>query len=126
MNLLSGAAAMFGELLNPVFVAGRLVRHEESYDRGQLRRESRGADCRVQVDSATEKMRGTEGFTATDQAIYILSAGLDDAVESNAKVEVLEGPYKGDTYRLAVPIDRDPAGAYWLCRGVKEKQVANG
>jgi hypothetical protein len=126
MNLINGAAAMFGELLTPMYAAARLVRHDETYDRGQLRREARGTDCRAQVDRATEKMMNAEGYTATDQGIYILSAGLEGGVESNAKLEILEGPYQGDVYRLALPIDRDPAGAYWLCRGVKEKQAPNG
>jgi hypothetical protein len=36
-------------------------------------------------------------------------------------VEVLAGEYAGTVWRIGAPVDRDPAAAYWLCRGTLGK-----
>lgn len=127
MNMLAGGvAALFAELLNPVFLPATLTVQAETYERGKLQRTPTPYACRAQVDRCTERMVATEGYTATDRGIYILADGLDVKVETGHLVEILEGPYAGSVYRLASPIDRDPAAAYWLCRGVEEKGAPGG
>jgi hypothetical protein len=122
-----GAAALFGELLSPIYLPATLRRFDNSYDeKGTLQRGGGPRSCRVQVDRATERMADTEGYTSTDRAIYVLAASLegDEPVDTNHEIEVLSGKYAGAVYRLAAPIDRDPACAYWLCRGVEQKAAA--
>ncbi len=71
--------------------------------------------CSVQVDSVTERMRQTPGYTEKDMALFILAATLDGEMDTDGRVEVLEGPHTGI---WAVDMaDRDPAGVYWQCRG---------
>lgn len=125
MTLLGGdAAALFGELFSGEYVAGTLQRNADTYDaRGNLTRGGSPIACRVQVDRVTERMTRDEGYTATDQAVYVLAkpgGGLPDvnALDTGAEITVGGGPYAGQRYKVGSPIERDPAGAYWLCRGV--------
>lgn len=125
--LSGGVAALFGELLGPIYLPATLRRVGNTYDtQGTLRRNGAARACRAQVDRATERMVATEGYTATDRGIYILAASLegDEPVDTDHEIEMLEGEYAGGIYRLASPIDRDPACAYWLCRGVAKKAAA--
>lgn len=132
MTLLGGdAAALFGELLADEYVAATLRRNQDDYDnRGNLTRGGAPVDCRVQVERATERMVQAEGYTAGDVAVYVLAkpAGLPaiDTLDTNCEITVLAGPYAGNTYKLGSPIDRDPAAAYWLCRGTAAKASGNG
>lgn len=126
MTLLGGdAAALFGELLAGEYVPATLRANADAYDdRGNITRGGAAVDCRVQVDRATEAMRQAEGYTASDQAVFVLAmpgGGLPDidALDTNHEITVTAGPYAGKTYKVGAPIDRDPAGAYWLCRGVE-------
>lgn len=124
--LSGGAAALFGELLTPLYLPARLSRQSETYTRGgALRRGAEPEDCLAQVDRATERMVNTEGYTATDRAIYILATSLEGGMDTDCTIEILEGPYAGKVFAIASPVDRDPACAYWLCRGVAKK-TANG
>lgn len=133
MTLLGGdAAALFGELLAGEYLPGTLRANVDAYDdRGNITRGGGPVDCRVQVERATEAMRQAEGYTANDRAVFVLAqpgGGLPaiDALDSNHEITVLAGPYAGKTYKVGAPIDRDPVGAYWLCRGVETKGSANG
>lgn len=133
MGLLTGGAAgLFGEILGPLYVDARLRRLGTTYgEGGKLRRTSVPLDCLVQIDRCTERMAGTEGYTDTDQAIYILSAPpapLESPgdVNTDCEVEVLAGPYAGAVFKLASPIDRDPGAAYWLARGTRAKGTTGG
>lgn len=120
--LAGGAAALFGELLGGSYLPARLTRQTDTYaPGGKLQRSSAPGECLAQVDRCTERMVQAEGYTATDRAIYILAASFEGEVDTDGKIEVLEGPYAGAVFRLASPIDRDPACAYWLCRGVEDK-----
>lgn len=125
MSLLGDdGAALFGDIFYPEYLAATLGTGDLAYDNeGRITRSSDPIDCRVQVDRATERMERAEGFTITDQAIYILAqpGGSYPAialVESGYVVTVNEGPFAGSKFKIAPPIDRDPAGAYWLCRAV--------
>lgn len=120
-----GAARLFGELLSPLYLPAVLRRQGNTYDEGgKLRRGGEPADCLVQVDRCTERMVATEGYTDTDQAIYILASSLEGGVDTDCEVTPAKGPYAGVTFKLAAPIDRDPATAYHLARGVLKKQKA--
>lgn len=133
MTLLGGdAAALFGELLGDEYLAATLHKGTLTYDdEGDVTRASAPTDCRVQVERATERMIAADGYAETDRAIYVLAqpgGGLDPitALDSDHEITVTEGPYAGQTYKVSSPIDRDPAGAYWLCRGVESKGADNG
>lgn len=126
MTLLGGdAAALFGELLAGEYLPGTLRTVTDVYDaQGNLVRQTADTPCRVQVERATERMLASEGYTATDRAIYVLAepgGGLPtvNALDTSAQIIVEAGPYAGSVYKVSSPVDRDPAGAYWLCRAVK-------
>lgn len=125
MTLLGGGvAALFGEILAPVFLPAVLTTQEATYaPGGRLQRTPTLYSCRAQVDRCTERMVAADGYTTTDRAIYILASGLEAKVETGHLIEISEGPYAGSHWRLASPIERDAAAAYWLCRGVEEKQA---
>lgn len=71
--------------------------------------------CSVQVDKVTERMRNIAGYTDKDVALFVLAATLDGSMDTDAKVEVTEGPHAG-TYAVDW-VDRDPVAIYWECRG---------
>lgn len=119
MTLLSGgAAALFGELLSPLYLDATCTRQATTYDqRGGIRRAADPLPCRVQVNRCTERMVQTEGYTSSDRAIYVLASSLAGDLDTDCELAVLEGPDAGTTWRVADPITRDPGAAYWLCRG---------
>jgi len=125
--LAGGAAALFGEILAPLYLPAVLRRLGNTYDEGgKLRRGGAPANCLVQIDRCSERMVATEGYTDTDQAIYILASSLEGTVDTDCEVTPSAGPYAGVAFKLASPIDRDPATAYHLARGVRKKQAAPG
>ncbi len=123
MKLLAGgAAALFGEILGGSFLAGRIWSGDLTYAAdGSLTRAEEGAACLVQVDSATEEMISAEGYTTSDRALYVLRSSYAGEFNSDCEIAVDEGPYAGTRWKVASPIDGDPAAAYWLCRGVLQK-----
>lgn len=122
-----GVARLFGELLSPLFLPAIVTAQGTNYAAGgRLQRTPSRRTCRAQVDRCTERMVATEGYTDTDQAIYILADTLEGGVDTDCSVEMLEGPYAGQVFRLASPIDRDPAVAYHLARGMKQKAATSG
>lgn len=72
-------------------------------------------DCSVQIDVATDAMRAAPGFVNTDMRFIILSATLDGALGTEARIEVLAGPFAGVWSVEA--IERDPIAAGWVGRG---------
>lgn len=114
-----GLAAVFGAAFSGLYLPGRLVLPETpEYDDGGSIIPGAGPeliDCRVQVDSVTESMSQAEGYTDRDVRLLILSAGLASAVTTDCEVDVLEGPHAGRW--MVASVDRDPAGAYFDCRG---------
>lgn len=71
--------------------------------------------CSCQVDSVTEAMRQDDGYTDKDMRLLVLAATLDGDLDTDARVEVLDGPHAG-VWMLA-SCDRDPCGVYFECRG---------
>lgn len=126
MGLLDGGAArFFGELFTPLYARAQLRRITVLKGaRGTVRRMPSVLPCRAAVDRATERMVATEGYTDTDRSIYILATSLAGTVTTDDEITLLEGPYSGSVFKLASPIDRDPAAAYWLARGMRGKAVA--
>lgn len=125
MGLLDGGgAALFAEVLSPLYLPATVYAMASTYNaRGDLQRTPTERGCRAQVDVATERMRQQPDFAATDRAIFILSTTLEGELNSDAEVAVHAGPYAGTRWKVADPIDRDPCGAYWRCRGVLGKVV---
>lgn len=70
--------------------------------------------CKAQVDALTEAMRQA-GFADGDMRILVLAATLDGVLDTDAQIEVLDGPHAGRW--MISDIERDPVGAYWQCRG---------
>lgn len=120
MKLLGGgAAALFGEVLAPLYLDGRVIVTSQSYaDDGTLTRAQTETACKVQVDAATERMVATEGYSVNDRAIYVLRDSFAGSLDSDCEIHVDSGPYGGTRWRVSAPIDSDPGAAYWLCRGV--------
>lgn len=120
MKLLGGGvAALFGELLAPLYLNGRVVVTAQAYaDDGTLTRAQTEKACRVQVDVATERMVATGGYSINDRAIYVLRDSFAGSLDSDCEILVDAGPYGGTRWRVAAPIESDPGAAYWLCRGV--------
>lgn len=123
MKLLAGGAAgLFGELLGPLYLAGRVWSNATTYATdGTLTRAATPAGCLVQVDAATERMVQAEGYTASDRAVYVLRASFAGPLTTDSEIAVDEGPYAGTRWKVASPIESDPGAAYWLCRGVLQK-----
>lgn len=117
--LAGGTAALFGQLLSGTYLAGRVWRQATTYGAdGSITRDETLIECRVQVDAATERMVATEGYTTDDRALYVLRSSYSGTFDTDCEVAVDEGPYAGSRWKVAAPIDGDPAGAYWRCRGV--------
>lgn len=123
MKLLAGgAAALFGEILGPGYLAGRVWSTVVAYaPDGSMTRTETETPCLLQVDSATEEMIAAEGYTTSDRAIYVLRASYAGVFDTDCEISVDEGPYAGTRWKVASPIDGDPAAAYWLGRGVLQK-----
>lgn len=94
--------------------------------RGDMQRALAERPCRAQVDGATETMRSQPDFAATDRALYVLADTLEGGLAEGHEAVVHTGPFAGTRWKVAAPIDRDPAGAYWRCRAVLGKATGNG
>ena len=80
------------------------------------------ADCRVQVDVATEAMRADVDFQQEDVRLLILSAGLPIVPDEAAEVVIAGGIHAG-TYALQT-VGRDPIGIGFECRARKAPTAA--
>jgi hypothetical protein len=121
VSLLDGAAAFFGELFAGEYHDATVRSNTTTYvNGGDIRRAQADRACKAMVDAATERMVGTEGYTATDRAIYILAATLEGDVNTDCEIVMDAGPHAGGRFKLASPIERDPGAAYWLCRGIRQ------
>jgi len=72
-------------------------------------------DCQVQIDTATQRMREAEGYVDTDVALIVLAATLEGGFNTEARIEVLDGPHAG-VWSVEL-IERDTAAAGWVGRG---------
>ena len=115
MGLLDGGLARtFHAALSTLYLNATLHRRGEPVyaDDGTITGGATDVPCKAQVDEATEAMRQAEGFAASDQRVIVLSASLDGPITTDDEITV-EG--RG---RFGIAgVTRDPAGAYWDCRG---------
>lgn len=123
MGLLDGgAAALFSEIFSPMYLPATVYAMATATDNyGDPTRQETQRACRAQVDAATESMRTRPDFAATDRAIYVLAETLEGPLQEGHEITVTAGPYAGTRWKIADPIDRDPAGAYWRARAVLGK-----
>ncbi|WP_313437274.1 hypothetical protein [Novosphingobium sp.] len=73
--------------------------------------------CSVQIDVATQAMRQADGFVDTDVRFIVLAATLAGSLGTEARIEVLEGPFAG-TWSVS-SLERDPVAAGWVGTGRK-------
>lgn len=71
--------------------------------------------CSAQVDAATEDMRGDSDYREKDMRLLVLAATLTGDLDTDATVQLLDGPHQGEW--MVRSVDRDPAGVYYECRG---------
>ena len=71
--------------------------------------------CQCQIDSATDAMRAAPGFVETDVRFIVLAATLDGTLGTDARIEVLEGPFAG--VWMVSSIEVDPIAAGFVGRG---------
>ena len=72
-------------------------------------------DCQVQIDTAIQRIRDASSFVDTDVTFIVLSATLDGSLNTEARIEVLDGPHAG-TWSVDM-LERDPVAAGWVGRG---------
>ncbi len=73
--------------------------------------------CQAQVDAATLAMRQADGFVDTDVRFIVLAATLAGPLGTEARIEVLEGPFAG--IWSVSSLERDPVAAGWVGTGRK-------
>lgn len=112
MLLNGGLQGVFAGAFGSIYLPGTLWRVRRTEGAGGTFTETPiPTPCRVQVDSATEAMRGDAGYSDRDVSILILQGGLvGPAPTTDDQVTA-----KGVRWALASVIE-DPASTYWLCR----------
>lgn len=129
MGLLDGgAAALFAEILSPIYLPATLSdTGATTYtEKGGIVRGSAPRECLAQVDSCTQAMIAAEGYVDTDRGVFILTASLEGQAIAGNEFVMSQGPYAGTRWRLSSPIDQDPAGAYWRARAARVKAAPGG
>ncbi|PTQ13739.1 hypothetical protein CLG96_00160 [Sphingomonas oleivorans] len=113
-DIATGISATFGGPFHPARV---ITQSGGGYDDGGSWIPGTVAyrDCRVQVDQVSEAMRGGDGYSEGDMRFLILAATLAGSLDSDARIELLEGPHAG--IWIVSSLTRDPAGLYWEGRG---------
>ena len=71
--------------------------------------------CQAQVDSVTQDMRQSEGYTDADMRILVLASTLSGPVTLDNSIQILGGSHVGKW--LIQSIARDSFGIYWELRG---------
>lgn len=107
-----GIAAIMASAFSPLYLDGSLYRRTLNDDGkgGYTSADQAPVSIKLQVDDATEAMRGEAGYTATDVRLIILANGIGD-VDTDCEVVV-----SGKRYSVA-SVKQDPARSYFECRG---------
>ncbi|WP_185999957.1 hypothetical protein ACLIMP_22270 [Novosphingobium aerophilum] len=71
--------------------------------------------CQAQIDTATQRMREAEGYVETDAAFIVLTDTLEGTLNTEARIQITEGPHAG-IWSVEL-IERDTAAAGWVGRG---------
>jgi hypothetical protein len=116
----SGIAQAISAEFGGPYVAGRVIdQADDGFDDGGSIPDNPGDPtsraCMLQIDSVTEAMRQADGYAEGDVRFLILVTTLAGALDSDATVEVIDGPFAA-TWLVAV-IERDPLNIYWQGRG---------
>lgn len=116
----AGIALGFSSLVCGPYHPGRIIDHGQVQydDAGDVIPGTGGPvyrDCSVQIDLATEAMRQDSGYAEGDMRCMILASTLRGTLNTDAVVEVLEGPHVGIWHVSS--LSRDPAGIGWTGRG---------
>ncbi|WP_395393058.1 hypothetical protein WBP07_17930 [Novosphingobium sp. BL-8A] len=110
-----GFSSMFG---GPYHAAQTIEQVDPVYDDGGSIIEPGGVryrECQAQIDTATQRMRESEGYVDTDVAFIILAETLSGGLDTEARIEILEGPHAG-IWSVEL-IERDTVAAGWVGRG---------
>ena len=108
-----GGASILNGVFGGLYPSGSLVRRTITEDAGgsQTVTETTTA-IKVQTDRVTEAMRAAPGYTDTDVALIILTAGLGGDVTTDD--HVIDG--RGDRWSVTMPA-LDAFGSHWTVRG---------
>lgn len=71
--------------------------------------------CEAQIDTATQRMREAEGYVDTDIAFIVLADTLEGTLDTQARIQITDGPHAG-VWSVEL-IERDTAAAGWVGRG---------
>jgi hypothetical protein len=118
MGLLDGQlAAAFAGVFNGIYLDGNLYRMRPFADDGMGGGSDPGFDAaepvKVQIDQATQMMRGDEGFNEGDVRILMLAKGV---AAPDTDAEVAAG---GNRYMIE-SVGIDTCGSYYELRGRKK------
>jgi hypothetical protein len=115
MGLLSGGvASVFSAAFGSFYLDGTLEPSSTDPvydDEGNIVGYGGGSPVavKVQIDSATEAMRGADGYTEGDCRMIILAHGIP-AVTTDMSVTARDAKFK------LMSADLDPAASHWVCR----------
>lgn len=117
MGLLNGdIAAAFAAVFNGVYLDAALYRSAEYADDGAGGGSGPGfmaaEAVKVQIDNATDAMRGSDGYVEGDVRILMLAHGVA-APDTDAEVAA------GGVRYMIESVGTDPAGSYYELRGRK-------
>ncbi len=71
--------------------------------------------CKVQIDTATEAMRQSDGYADGGVRFLILSASFTGTLDTDASLTIADGPFAGSW--AVSSLQRDPAGIGWTRKG---------
>lgn len=118
MGILDGdGASILNGVFGAIYPTGSLIRRNITEDTGGTQTVTYpdgedGIPIKVQTDRVTEAMRTAPGYTDTDVALIILTAGLGDSVTTDD--HVIDS--RGDTWAVTMPA-LDACGSHWTARG---------
>lgn len=119
-SMFSDIAVGISQAFGGPFVAGQIISNGAlEYDDGGSIVPGSGQpsvrDCMLQVDAVTEGMRTTAGYTEKDQRILVLASTLTGAIDTDHRVNVIDGPFAG--IWMIDMVGRDPCAVYHELRG---------
>lgn len=119
MGLLNGdIAQLFGDVFGGIYLPATLIKRAVVKGTGgKLTTIDAPYPCRIQADNCTQAMRDASDYTDSDIRLLILTAGLPVTVDTDCIVSGV----RGRDWSIAGPINQDPAGSYFECRGVLKK-----
>ena len=118
-NAFLGLAQMAGAAFGAPFHSGQIVTQLDPVldDGGSIVTPGTvdKRNCTVQIDVVTESMRLGSGFAVGDVRFIILSASFTGTLDTDANIEVLDGPFVG-AWQVSA-LERDPAAIGWVGKG---------